>query len=262
MWIHTLNPVLLSLGPLEIRWYGISYVLGFFLTIWWMQYMRKKGELNLSKDEVWDFGFWILVGVILGSRLFEVFWEPALYLTNPLNFLYIWKGGMSFHGGFVGTLVAVYWYSRKKHLNIAKVFDILAVPTIFALGLGRIANFFNGELWGRPFNGNWCVNFKNTGGGDVCRHPSTLYAAGKRFLVFGWLLFLALKNKFKPGFIALNFVFWEGLGRFIVDFYRDEKVFYLANTFTMGQILSAIMVVVAGWILLKHYNAEWKKILK
>ncbi|PIN87882.1 prolipoprotein diacylglyceryl transferase [Candidatus Woesearchaeota archaeon CG10_big_fil_rev_8_21_14_0_10_32_24] len=258
MWINTLNPVLLSLGPLEIRWYGISYVLGFFLTIWWMQYMRKKRELNLSKDEVWDFGFWILVGIIIGSRLFEVFWEPGYYFSNPLRFFYIWQGGMSFHGGFVGTLVAVYLYSKKKKLNIAKVFDILAVPTILGLGLGRIANFINGELWGRPFNGSWCVVFPQKD--NLCRHPSVLYEAGKRFLIFGWLLFLALKNKFKPGFIALNFVLWEGLGRFIVDFYRDENVFYFGNLFTMGQILSSFMVIIATFLLFKNYSKEWKKI--
>ena len=258
MWIHTLNPAIISVGPLEIRWYGLAYVLGFFLTVWWMQYLRKKGELKLSKDEIWDFGFWILVGVIIGSRLFEVFWQPAYYLSNPLNFLKIWEGGMSFHGGFTGTLVAVWWFCKKKNLNIAKMFDILAVPTIFALALGRLANFMNGELWGRPFNGKWCVNFKNTGGGDVCRHPSVLYAAGKRFIVFGWLLFLTLKNNFKPGFIALNFVLWEGLGRFIVDFYRYEQIYYFG--LTMGQLLSSVMIISASWFLIKNYEKEWKKI--
>ena len=141
MWVHTLNPVLLSLGPLEIRWYGLAYVVGFFLTVWWMQYLRKKGTLNLSKDEIWDFGFWILLGVIIGSRLFEVFWQPGYYLSNPLRFLKVWEGGMSFHGGFTGTLVAVWWFCKNKNLNMAKMFDILAVPTIFALGLGRLANF-------------------------------------------------------------------------------------------------------------------------
>jgi phosphatidylglycerol---prolipoprotein diacylglyceryl transferase len=257
MYIHNLNPTLLHLGSLEIRWYGLVYVLGFFLTIWWMQYLVNKGKLNLENDDVWDLGFYLILGTIVGARIFMIFWNPEVYLFKPWNLLKIWEGGMSFHGGFVGIVTACYIYCNKKRLNFWKIADILSVPTIFALALGRVANFINGELWGRTFDGKWCVNFKNTGGGDVCRHPSTLYAAGKRFIVFGWLLFLSFKNELKPGFIFWNLVFWEGLGRFVVDFYRENA---LSFGLSLGQWFSLLMIIVAIYAFMKYYKNDCKKI--
>jgi len=174
MYVHKLDPTLLSLGPLEIRWYGLVYVLGFFLTIWWLQFLRKKGRLSLDKEEIWDFGFYLMVGVLVGARLFMIFWNPEIYLFKPWNLLYIWQGGMSFHGGLVGIVVAGWLYCKKKGLNVLKMADLVSAPVMFALALGRMANFINGELVGRPFNGKWCVVFPDYG--DQCRHPSTLYA--------------------------------------------------------------------------------------
>ena len=257
MYIHNINPTLLSFGPLEIRWYGLVYILGFFLSAWILFYFKKQGKLSLTKDQIWDFLFYLLLGTLIGSRLFEVFWEPAYYLSNPLNFVKVWQGGMSFHGGFVGIVVAAWWWCKKHNVHFWKMADRLSVPLILALGLGRIANFVNGELVGRPWNGKWCVVFPKAG--EMCRHPSTLYAAGKRFLVFGWLLWLTLQEEWKPGFIFWNFVFWEGLGRFIVDFYRTD-VLYLG--FTIGQWFSLIMVVISLWAFQKFYKGEWLKLLK
>ncbi len=257
MWLHNLDPTLFSLGPLEIRWYGLVYALGFLFTAWWLK--KNKEKLGLKKDDNWDLVFYALIAGIAGARLFEIFWEPIYYLGNPLNILKIWQGGMSFHGGFVGGTIGIWWFCKKKNLSFAKVADLISLPFMLALAFGRIANFINGELWGRVSNSSWCVNFKNTGGGDVCRHPSTLYAAGKRFLILGWLYFLSLKNNFKPGFIIWNFVFWEGLGRIIVDFYRFEKTYYLG--FTMGQLLSLLMVLVALYAFWRYYRNDWKKIL-
>ena len=139
--------------------------------------------------------------------------------------------------------------------------DWLSVPAIFALALGRIANFINGELVGRIWNGSWCINFKNTGGGDICRHPSTLYAAGKRFLIFGWLLYLTLKEnfKFKPGFIFWNFVFWEGLGRFLVDFYREDILYF---HFSLGQWFSLVMIIISLIVFIKYYKGDCRKLFK
>ncbi|OGW70885.1 MAG: prolipoprotein diacylglyceryl transferase, partial [Nitrospirae bacterium RIFCSPHIGHO2_02_FULL_40_19] len=189
---------------------------------------------------------------------FMIFWDPRTYLLHPFNLLKIWEGGMSFHGGFVGIVAAAYWYCRKHHLSFGQMADAMSIPTIFALALGRIANFINGELWGRPWEGRWCVNFKNTGGGDICRHPSTLYGAGQRFLVFLWLGFLSLKEQFSPGFIFWNFVFWEGLGRIIVDFYR-ENVLFLG--FSLGQWFSLVMVITALFVFVKKYREDWKSLL-
>ncbi|MBU0470132.1 MAG: prolipoprotein diacylglyceryl transferase [Nanoarchaeota archaeon] len=257
MWIHNLNPTLLSLGPLEIRWYGLVYVLGFFFAIYWLRHLSKKGRLSLNKEEVWDLGFYLMLGVIIGSRLFEIFWEPQHYLSNPLNLLKVWKGGMSFHGGLVGIVAAAWIYCKKKKINFWKIADILSLPAMLALALGRIANFVNGELVGRVWNGRWCVVFPDYN--QLCRHPSTLYAAGKRFLIFGWLLFLSFRKEFKPGFIFWNFVFWEGLGRIIVDFFRQDQLFFY---FTLGQWFSLVMVILALFMFIKHYPLEWKKIFK
>ena len=128
MWINTLNPVLFDLGFAQIRWYGLVYVLGFFLTVWWLHYLSKKGKLKLNSEHIWDLTFWALLGVIIGSRLFEVFWEPSYYLSNPLNFLKFWEGGMSFHGGLVGIIIATYFYCKKRKLNFWEMVDFMSFP--------------------------------------------------------------------------------------------------------------------------------------
>lgn len=249
MWINTLNPVLVDFGFAQIRWYGLAYVFGFFLSVAWLFYLKKKGQLSLTKDQIWDFMFYVLLGVLIGSRLFEVFWEPQVYLYHPLNLLKIWEGGMSFHGGLVGIIVAGYLYCRKHKLSFYEVADALSFPTMFALALGRIANFMNGELVGRVWNGSWCVVFP--GWDSLCRHPQALYAAGYRFLISGWLAILTLRKKFAPGFIFMNFVLLEGIGRFTVDFFREDVLYF---GLSLGQWFSLVMVVVAvGWMWWKRY---------
>lgn len=255
MWTHNLNPTLLSFGPLEIRWYGLVYVLGFFLSLWWMLYLQKKKKLELTKDQIWDLSFWLLLGVLIGSRLFEIFWEPRYYFSNPLNLFKIWQGGMSFHGGFVGIVLACWFYCKKQKINFWKMADILSIPTILALTLGRIANFINGELVGRVWNGRWCVIFPDYD--QQCRHPSILYAAAYRFIIFGELLWLSFWKEFKPGFIFWNFVIWEGLGRFIIDFYREDVLHF---GFSIGQWFSLIMIIIALFFFAKYYQEDWKKI--
>lgn len=256
MWIHNLNPTLLSIGPLEIRYYGLVYVLGFFLAVGWLYYLRKKGKLGLTKDQIWDFAFWLMVGVIVGSRVFMIFWQPQIYFFKPWNLLKIWEGGMSFHGGLAGIVIAGWFYCKKKKINFRRIADILSVPAIFALALGRIANFINGELVGRVWNGKWCVIFPDYD--QLCRHPSILYAAGKRFLVFGWLLTLTFWKEFQPGFIFWNFIFWEGTGRFVVDFYREDILYW---GLSLGQWFSLAMVAVAFIMFIKYYKKDWKYIL-
>ncbi len=258
MWIHTLNPVLLSIGSLEIRWYGLSYVFGAIFSLWWLLYWQKKGILKISSEEVWDFIFYCLVGVLLGSRIFMILWEPGVYLSNPIELLYFWRGGMSFHGGFVGIVAAAWIFCWRKRVPFLQLADLMSFPALLALALGRIANFMNGELVGRAFDGSWCVVFP---GETECRHPSTLYAAGKRFLVAGWLYVLSMKqvvSGFMPGFIFWNFVLFEGLGRFVVDFWREDILYY---GLSLGQWMSMVMVIVAVIVLYRLYGKEWKKIL-
>ena len=256
MWVNNLDPVILNLGFAEIRWYGVVYVLGFFFSLWWLLQLQKKGKLQLSKEEVWDFFLNLMLGVLLGSRLLMMAWDPQTYLFHPLNLLKFWEGGMSFHGGFVGIVLAGWLFCWKKKVNFWQMADYLSIPAVLALGLGRIANFLNGELVGRLFNGRWCVVFP--GYDQQCRHPYVLYEAGKRFLIFGWLLVLNWKNEFKTGFIFWNFVLLEGLGRFLLDFYREEALY---SGLTLGQWFSLVMVVVAGMVLVSGYIGEWKKLL-
>lgn len=258
MWIHNLNPTLLKIGALEIRYYGLVYALGLFLSLGWLLYLRKKGRISLSKEQSWDLVFYLMLGVIIGSRLFEIFWEPQLYFQKPWQLLMIWQGGMSFHGGLAGIIVANWLYCRKNKLDFWRIADILSIPVMLALALGRIANFINGELVGRITSVGWCVKFPAYEG---CRHPSMLYAAGQRFLVFGGLLWLSFKEKaleFKAGFIFWNLVFFEGLGRIMVDFYREDILYF---GFSLGQWFSLVMVVTALIVFIKKYKEDWKKFL-
>ena len=258
MWIHNLNPVLLSLGPFEVRWYGIAYVFGALFSLWWLLYWQKKGFLELSSDEVWDFVFYCLVGVLVGARLFMIVWVPGIYLLHPLELLYVWKGGMSFHGGFVGIIVGGWLFCRRRNISFLKMADLMSFPALLALGLGRLANFMNAELVGRVFDGPWCVVFP--GVDDSCRHPSTLYAASKRFLVAGWLYVLSMKqvaSGFNTGFIFWNFVLFEGLGRFLVDFFRFDDLYI---SLSLGQWMSLMMVIVALIVLISKHKSDWKKI--
>ena len=257
MWTHNLDPVLLHLGPLEIRWYGLVYILGFFLAILWLKYLHKKGIISLNKEEIWDFVFYLMLGVLIGSRLFMIFWNPEIYLYHPLNLLKIWEGGMSFHGGLVGIVLAAWLYCKKKKLHFWKMADVMSVPTLFALALGRLANFINGELVGRAWDGKWCVVFPEYG--PECRHPNMIYSFFQRMVVFGWLFFLTFWKEFKPGFLFWNFVFWEGLGRIIVDFYREDTLYF---GFSLGQWFSAVMVIAAIVAFVKYYREDWKNIFK
>lgn len=261
VWTHNLNPILVNfgsigpIGPLEIRWYGIIYVLGFFLAIAWLYYLESKKQIELSKDEIWDFAFYVMATGIVFARLFMFIWEPAYYLFHPLNILKIWEGGMSVHGSIVGGLIGGYLYHKKRKFNFWKMADAITLPLIFALALGRIANFINGELVGRISKQNWCVYFPDY---DMnCRHPSTLYAAGKRFLVVGYLLILQFWKEFKPGFIFFNFILLEGFGRFIVDFWREDILYFYLS---LGQWMSLVMVLVALYILIKYYKKNLKSL--
>ncbi len=263
MFIHNLNPVLIPIGPLELRWYGLAYLLGFFFTVWYLQYQRKYDNLDLTKDEIWDFGFYLMLGLLIGARIFVVFWDPGAYLENPLEFFKIWHGGMSFHGALFGSIIAGAWFCKKKKVSILHVADLVAVPAIFGLALGRLANFMNAELVGLITDAAWCVDFsqneylRNTPEG--CRHPWALYAALKRFTVFGWLYYLTFTKKFKEGFIFWNFIFWDGLGRFVLDYWRIETQFYFG--LTPGQLLSLFMIIIALYFFWKNHKQDWKGLL-
>ena len=147
MFNFNINPEILGIGPVSIRYYGIIYALGFIITFLYLDYLRKKNRLELSRDSIYDLIFYLVIGVVLGARIFEVLvWNPGYYFSNPGQIIAIWNGGLSFHGGLLGAVLASYLFSRKHKLSFLKLADAIIIPTTLALALGRIGNFLNGEL--------------------------------------------------------------------------------------------------------------------
>lgn len=252
MFVHNINPTILHIwGPFEIRYYGLVYVLGFLLVYYILN--KRRDELKLTKAEVESLVLYIILGVVIGARLFEVFiWEHNYYLAHPLEIFAIWQGGMSLHGGIAGVLLAGYLFCKKKKLSLAKLADIVIIPAVFILAIGRIANFINAELVGTITNVPWCVVFP---GYDGCRHPVQLYGALGRFILFGYLVALKKIKRWKDGFLFWNFVLFMGIGRFFCDFLRDDPRWL---GLSMGQYLSLVMAAVAGYILLRYYYEKFK----
>jgi phosphatidylglycerol---prolipoprotein diacylglyceryl transferase len=253
MWVHNLNPTLLDLGFLEIRYYGLVYVLGFVFALFWL--LKYRREIGFSKDQVYDLVFYVILGGIVGARLFHVlFWEPAYYFADPLKILFFWEGGMAFHGGIVGGLIAAWLFHRQKKFKFWKVADLLTIPMIIVFAIGRLANFINAELPGTVTNVKWCVDF----GDGSCRHPAQLYAFGKRVLV-GVVLYFVSRKEHKDGFLFFLMITLLGLGRFFVDFVRED-ILYLG--LSMGQWTSLAMFIIGLGILLKWYRQDFRKIFK
>lgn len=246
--IHNINPTLLQLGPFEIRYYGIIYALGFLLAYYILNLYRKKGKLNITKDDLDNYIFYLVIGVVVGARLAHVvFWDPIYYLNNPLRILMLWKGGMAFHGGLAGAIIVSYYFCKKRGISFARLADILIVPTTFILALGRIANFINGELVGTVTNVSWCVKYQSI---DGCRHPYQLYAALKRLIIFGILLLLN-KKEHKDGFLFWIFILLTGFGRFFLDFFREDvRLLGLS----VGQYFSLAMVIAGVYVLVRYYR--------
>lgn len=248
MWVQGIDPVLLELFGLEIRWYGLVYVLGFLLAYWYL--LRKRQELGISKDEASDLIFYLMLGVIIGARLIHVLvWEPAYYFSQPWKILFLWEGGMAFHGGLLGGIIAALWFCQKKKIPFLRLADILSIPAVIALAFGRLANFVNSELYG-PFTSlPWCVDF-----GDGCRHPYQLYAALKRFLVAGILFWIGQKKNHRDGFIFWMMLLLLSLGRFLLDFWRIDTIFF---GLAPGQWLSLFIAIISSFVLwTKYLNKE------
>jgi len=253
--IHNINPVLLNLGHLEVRYYGLVYAIGFLVIYFALRYYSKKGIVKLTKDEVEWFSIFLILGVVIGARLFEVFgWSftsgnPFYYLRSPWKILAVWEGGMSLHGGIIGIVLVGYWYCKKKKLNLARMADLLVIPGIFVLALGRIANFINAELVGTITNVRWCFKFPRF---ESCRHPVQLYAAAGRTLLGGYLLLINRKNH-KNGFLFWIFITLMGIGRFFCDFVREDPRFL---TLSFGQYLSIITAIIGIVVLIKYYKKD------
>ncbi len=254
--VHNINPVLIDLGPVEIRYYGLVYVLGFFLVYFYFDWLIRHKKLRMDKEELYDLVLYNMLGLLLGSRLVHIiFWEPSYYIMRPWESLFFWQGGMAFHGGLIGVAVGtwLWWKKTGKKIPLAKLADYLAIPAVLMLALGRVANFINGELPGRVTDVWWCFKFPVA---DGCRHPQVLYSAAKRLLVFGLLLFVNAK-KHKEGFVFWNMLFFMGVGRFVIDFYREDALFIML---TAGQWLSLIMILLGAYVLFKYYFVDIKNL--
>lgn len=249
-----IDPELFAIGPIKIRWYGLMYVLGFLGAYFLIPRQKRSREIGLQGTVAQDLVFYLALGLIVGARLgyvlFYQFNNYSHYLQNPLEIVATWHGGMSFHGGFLGAVVAGWLFSRRRGLPFWAVADSATVTAPIGLGLGRIGNFINGELFGRPSNVPWAMVFPE--GGPLPRHPSQLYEALLEGLVLFILLWVLRQRSFKDGMMVVFFVFFYGVFRFVIEFYRepDPQIGLLLGFLTMGQLLCLTMVLGAALLAL------------
>jgi phosphatidylglycerol:prolipoprotein diacylglycerol transferase len=242
-----IDPVIFRIGPLAIRWYGMMYLLGFVAGWFIIRRLARWRSLPLDAEGLSDLLFYGILGVILGGRLgYVLFYNPGYYLRHPLEIFAVWEGGMSFHGGLIGVVVATLIYSRRHAIAILPLADILAIAATIGLGLGRIGNFINGELWGRVTTLPWGVVFPAAG--PQPRHPSQLYEAMLEGPIIFFLLYWLFARKVGNGMIFFLFLIFYGIGRFILEFFRepDQQIGYLWGGATMGQLLCLAMILLGS----------------
>ncbi|MEM8750763.1 MAG: prolipoprotein diacylglyceryl transferase [Pseudomonadota bacterium] len=254
----TIDPVIFAIDPLAVHWYGVAYVAGILLGWWFARKLARTPRLwpetgaPFSAQDLDDFLTWAVIGIIAGGRLgYVLFYNLGYYLANPLAIPAVWDGGMSFHGGATGAIVAMVLFARSRRFSAFSLLDVVAVASCFGLFFGRLANFINSELWGRTTDVAWAFVFPT--GGPQPRHPSQLYEAALEgvvlFIVLVALIYGAKKLK-TPGFIGGAWVFGYGVARIIVEFFRepDAHIGYLAGDWlTMGMVLSLPMLAVGAW---------------
>jgi phosphatidylglycerol:prolipoprotein diacylglycerol transferase len=254
-----LNPVALKLGPLSIRWYGLAYITGLLLGWRYTVWLARQPQFNPpgsrpAPQDLDDFLFWAMAGVLIGGRLgIVIFYKPSDYLADPLAILRVWEGGMSFHGGALGVITALILFARTRRIALFRLSDLVTAATPIGLFFGRIANFVNGELWGRPSDAPWAMVFPNAPGG-MPRHPSQLYeAATEGLMLFTILAVMAQQSAIRnrPGIITGAFLAGYAIARSVCELFRepdDYLGFIIGNAISMGQILSFPMLI-AGVII-------------
>lgn len=257
-----IDPVAVQIGPLAIHWYGLMYLLG-FSAAWWLGNNRAKNkpELGWNEQQVSDVIFYAAMGVIFGGRIgYMLFYNFDGLLANPLSLLKLWEGGMSFHGGLIAVVIGIIYFARKNGKSFLEVADFMVPLGPIGIGAVRIANFINGELWGRVSDVPWAIVFPT--GGPEPRHPSQLYES----LFEGWILFMVLwwfSGKQRPaGAVSGLFLAWYGSARFVIEFFRQPDAhmgdggFMAFEWITMGQILSLPMIIFGGWLIFRAYSGR------
>lgn len=250
-----ISPIALSIGPLSVTWYGISYALGMILGWRYVLHVSSKFGNLLSRKIIDDFLTWIILGVFLGGRLgYVLFYTPSLFVEDPLAIFYTWKGGMSFHGGVLGVAFASFLYASRKKISFLRLSDLCVCGIPIGLFFGRIANFINGELYGRITDVPWGVVFPH--GGPLGRHPSQLYEAFLEGACLFVILFCFSQQKrdfTAQGFLSGLFLLLYGIFRILVEMLRepDHHIGFFWNTLTWGQILCGPMVVFGLFLIIK-----------
>lgn len=246
-----IDPVIIEIGPLALRWYSLAYIIG-LLGGWKYMVMLTDtrrlwvGAPPARREDIDDLLLWVTLGVILGGRLgYVLFYNFGYYLSNPGSALALWQGGMSFHGGCLGVILAVILFAMKRRIALLSIGDMVASSVPLGLGLGRLANFINSELWGRVTDAPWGVVFPN--GGPLPRHPSQLYEAaleGAALLLVLNILIWRFRALTRPGLVTGLFLIGYGASRALVELVRqpDAHIGFLSSVLTMGQLLSAPMI--------------------
>jgi len=259
------DPVAFSIGPFVVRWYALAYIGGIVLGWIYARALIKHealwaGGAPISLAQLDDFILWVTIGIIVGGRSgYVLFYNPVFFVQHPAEIFELWKGGMSFHGGFLGCVAAVMLFARRNKISILSLGDITTAVGPIGLFLGRVANFINGELWGRPAEPNlpWAMVFPT--GGPIPRHPSQLYEAALEGIVLFTILAVMIRMGAlkRPGLILGSFIAIYGIARIIGEFFRepDPQLGFLWGGLTMGMLLS-IPMIIAGAIIIA---AAWRK---
>jgi len=255
-----IDPIALEIGPLAIRWYSLAYLAGFLLG--WRYALKLCGfsdSKRPNKTDIDDFLPWAVLGVILGGRLgYVLFYQPALYAANPLDALKVWEGGMAFHGGAMGVIIALILYAWKQKIELLRLSDIVCAVVPIGLFFGRIANFINGELYGRTTEQPWGIVFPYVG--ELPRHPSQLYEAILEGAVLFFILNVLSRKKLQPGIVTGVFLAGYGAFRMFIEQFRepDAHLGFIVGQISMGQVLSVPMIAlgvgVMGYTVMKPYN--------
>jgi len=240
-----IDPVFLRLGPVQLRWYGLMYMVSFILGYFLLKRLARFKKLAMTTDDLYDLLFFLILGVMVGGRIgYVLFYDLGSYIQRPIEILYIWQGGMSFHGGLAGVFLALVLFCRKKSWSFAETADLVCAASPVGLGLVRIGNFINGELFGRETSASWGMIFPN--GGAMPRHPSQLYEAFLEGLVLFVIMQWLYRKRLYPGTVAWAWIGLYGVFRFAVEFVRepDSHIGLDLGPFTRGQLLTAPMMIV------------------